>query len=404
MGKARSLHKLSDAAVKAERKPGRHSDGGGLYLNVATAGTKSWVFMWAPRGGKRKEMGLGAYPLVTLSKARAKAADCRAAVADGLNPIEARRREAEPSFGECAEKLIASIRSEWRNAKHAAQWEMTLGDEYCATLRPKRVSDISTDDVLAVLTPIWGTKNETATRLRGRIERVLDFAKSKGWRTGENPALWRGHLKNILPKRKRLQRGHHLAMRYDAVPAFMARVRAAAAMAARALEHSILTGARSGETLGAVWSEFDLDKALWTIPGARMKAGVEHTVPLSKQSVKLLRSLHEARTSHYVFPGEKENRPLSNMAMEMLLRRMKVTDATVHGFRSSFRDWAGDVTSFPRELAETALAHKVGDETERAYRRSDALEKRRKLMQAWANYLDLTAGGNVSRLDDARRA
>jgi integrase len=386
---ARALHKLSDAAAKSDRlKPGRHSDGGGLYLNVTTAGTKSWVFMWTPPGGSRREMGLGSYPGVSLAKARAKALGCRTAIGEGRDPIEEKKREAEPTFGECADRYIESIKSQWRNEKHAYQWNQTLGDTYCKAIRSKRVSQITTEDVLAVLNPIWLTKSETASRVRGRIERVLDFAKSKGWRLGENPAAWRGHLRNILPKRQKLTRGHLAAMPYEDVPAFLTRLRGAEAMAARALELAILTVGRSNEILRASWSEIDREKKLWNLPKDRMKAGLSHTVPLSAQAMTLLTRLSETRISEYVFPGERKGKPLSGMAMEMLLRRMKVTDATVHGFRSSFRDWCGDRTSFPREVAEAALAHKVGDETERAYRRSDALEKRRRLMQAWADYCD----------------
>ena len=382
---ARALHKLTDTAARSDRlKAGRHSDGGGLYLNVSKTGAKSWLFMWVV-DGKRREMGLGGYPVVSLAKARKLASDCREAVEEGRDPIAEREKEAEPTFGECADQFLASMESSWRNEKHRAQWRMTL-TQYCEPIRSKRVSAVGTDDVLKVLTPIWSEKPETASRLRGRIERVLDYAKAKGWRSGENPALWRGHLRNILPARQKLTRGHHAAMPYADIPAFMERLRASEAMAARALEFTILTAARSGETRGAVWSEVDLDKALWTIPANRMKAGREHRVPLPGQAVALLRELHELRTGDLVFPGQKRGKPLSVMAMDMLLRRMKV-DVTVHGFRSSFRDWCAEETSFPREVAEQALAHVVGDATERAYRRGDALEKRRELMEAWEAYL-----------------
>jgi integrase len=395
MGKAtRTLHKLSDVAVKSDRlKSGRHSDGGGLYLNVSSTGSKSWLFMWV-KEGKRREMGLGAYPVVTLSKARGKAVEYRLAVSEGRDPIAEKRKEIEPTFGACADQYIASIKSEWRNAKHEYQWNQTL-TAHCQTIRSKRVSEIDTADVLKVLEPIWQSKNETASRLRGRIERVLDYARAKGWRLGENPALWRGHLRNILPKRQKLQRGHLAAMPYVEVPAFMNSVQDAQAMAARALEFTILTVGRSNEVLGAKWSEIDLDKKIWSVPKERMKAGEPHKVPLSGRAVDLLKTLRETRTSDYIFPGGKKGKPLSNMAMAMLMRRLKKGEFTVHGFRSAFRDWAGDETSFPREVAEAALAHRVGDETERAYRRADALEKRRKLMQAWAGYLDRTASGNV---------
>lgn len=393
----RSLHKLSDVSIKAEKKPGRHSDGGGLYLNVGPTGKKSWLFMWVPKGGKRREMGLGAYPTVKLANARNRAVECRTVVSEGRDPIVEKAKQAKPTFGECVDLFISSIESEWRNEKHQAQWKMTLSDAYCASIRLKQVSAITTEDVLSVLKPVWLEKNETASRLRGRIERVLEFAKVKGWRSGENPAAWRGNLRSLLPKRQKLQRGHQPAMPYRDIPAFVEKLRASEALAARALEFVILTVGRSGEVLGVKWPEINFDVKLWTVPRERMKAGVAHTVPLSGPAVKLLKSLHEHRTSEYVF-ARTEEKPLSDMAMLMLLRRMKLTDITVHGFRSSFRDWCGDATAFPREVAEAALAHKVGDETERAYRRSDALEKRRKLMQAWADYIDSKPANNVARL------
>lgn len=295
------------------------------------------------------------------------------------------------------------MESLWLNEKHRAQWRMTL-TEYCKELEDKKVSTIGTADVLKVLNPIWQTKAETASRIRGRIERLLDFAKVKGWREGENPALWRGHLKNVLPARQRLQRGHHAAMPYQDVPALVTALKARPAMAARALEFLILNASRSGEVYGARWPEFDLDGAVWTIPAMRMKAKAEHRVPLSKRAIEILRDLHEHRPADnpFVFHGERKARSLSSSAMEMLLRRIKV-DVTVHGFRSSFRDWAGDATTFQREVAEAALAHKVGDETERAYRRSDALEKRRKLMQAWADFLAAKPKGKVVDFDEARK-
>lgn len=404
MGKmARALHKLTDAAAKSDRlKPGRHSDGGGLYLNVSPSGSKSWLFMWA-REGKRREMGLGSYPVVSLATARTKASENRIAVAAGRDPLEEKNREAEPTFGECADMYIDSIKSEWRNPKQPYQWNQTL-TVYCKAIRPKPVSKVTTNDVLGVLTPIWQTKAETASRLRGRMERVFDFAKTKGWRSGENPAVWRGHLKNILPRRRKLTQGHLAAMHYDNVPTFLVRVRAAQAMSARALEFAILTAVRSGEILGARWSEISLEKALWSIPRERMKAGVAHDVPLPSQAISLLHRLHEARLNDFVFPGERRGKSISSMGMEMLLRRMKVTDATVHGFRSSFRDWVGDKTTFPREVAEAALAHKVGNAVEQAYRRGNALEKRRDLMQAWADYCDAKPVGNVIKLDEARKA
>lgn len=392
---ARPINKLTDTECKAASKPGMLGDGGGLYLHVKPSGAKSWAFIWK-QDGKRNEMGLGSYPAVKLAKARGMATEHRQAVAEGRNPIIERKKEAVPTFGECCDKFLASMEGQWRNEKHRAQWRMTL-NEYAKQIQSKQVSEIATDDVLKVLSPIWQEKPETASRLRGRIERVLDFAKVRGWRSGENPALWRGHLKSILPARQRLTRGHHAAMPYRDIPAFMAQLPGKEAMAARALEFLILTAARSGEVLGATWAEFDLEKALWTVPATRMKAGREHRVPLSAKALAIVKALHETRISDFVFPGQREEKPLSNMAFEMLMRRMNAGAFTVHGFRSAFRDWAGDETHFPRDVAEQALAHRVGDATERAYRRADALEKRRKLMEAWAKYIATSKSENVVR-------
>lgn len=384
---ARILQKLSDVLVKSTKlKPGRHSDGGGLYLNVTPFGSKSWLFMWTI-AGKRREMGLGPYPAVTLASARTKAGEARQAIAEGRDPIAEKAKETEPTFAECVDKFLGSMEGQWRNDKHRAQWRMTLGDAYCKTIAAKRVSQIGTDDVLRILSPIWTEKNETASRLRGRIERVLDFAKAKGWREGENPALWRGHLKALLPARQKLQRGHHAAMHYDSLPAFMARLREADGIAARALEFAILNASRSGEVLGARWEEIDDKAKTWTIPKERMKAGRAHVVPLSDAALSILKRMKELATGDYVFPGAKPKRPLSNMAMTAVLRRMELRHLTVHGFRSAFRDWCGDKTTFPRDVAAMALAHRVGDSTEQAYRRADALAKRRKLMNAWAQYI-----------------
>lgn len=397
----RALNKLTDTYARSDRlQAGRHADGGGLYLTVSPGGAKSWVFMWT-KAGKRREMGLGPYPALSLSKARTKAARCRELVAEGLDPIAARDREAEPTFGECADQLIASMKANWRNEKHRAQWGMTL-NVYCKSIREIRVSQVDTEDVLRVLHPIWSTKPETASRLRGRIERVLDYAAARGWRSDSNPARWRGHLKSVLPARQVLSRGHHAAMPYADVPAFVARLQNSAAMAARALELLILTASRSGEVLNATWSEIDLDDRTWTIPAVRMKATREHRIPLTVRAVEVLKPLSEARVSEYVFFGQKPKRPLSASAMEMLLRRLKADKYTPHGFRSSFRDWVGDKTTFAREVAEAALAHRVGDATERAYRRADAFDKRRKLMEAWEGYCLTKPSGNVISLRPRR--
>lgn len=403
---ARTLNKLTEIAVKGQKKPGRHSDGGGLYLNVTASGAKSWVFIWKPKGAlNRHELGLGGYPSITLAKARGIAAGFRVDVAEGRNPKSERDRTPEPTFEEATELFIASQETEWRNDKHVWQWRQTM-KAHCSPINKKRPSQVSTEDVLSCLTPIWTKLPETAARVRGRIERVLNFCKVKGWRPADsvNPAAWGGHLENLLPKRGKLSRGHQAAMPYDSLPDFMGRLRSIDTMGARALELTILTVSRTGETIGMEWSELDMAKALWTVPAERMKAGKAHVVPLVPRAVAILETLRETSTSDvFVFPsqakrkpGEPE-RPLSNMAMLKLLKSMLAEgqEATVHGFRSSFRDWAGDTTSFPREVAEAALAHAVGNEVEQAYRRSTALQKRKQLMMAWEAYCFPPAGNVV---------
>lgn len=368
-------------------KPGKHSDGGNLYLIVSETGSRKWVLRFTWRRAA-KEMGLGSANDVPLADAREKAADARRTLSKGLNPIDERKRDnGIPSFGEMADLVCETLSAGFRNDKHKAQWRMTL-QNYAAPLRGKPVDTVATDDVLAVLKPIWSDTPETASRLRGRIEKVLDAAKAKGYRSGENPARWRGHLDHLLPKPQKLKRGHHAAMPYEGVPAFIAELRQREATAARALEFCVLTAARSGEVIGLRRSEVDFDKRIWIIPPARMKAGREHRVPLSARAFAIVKGLAKEHEGDFLFQGQRRNRPLSNMAMDMVLRRMKRTEATVHGFRSSFRDWAGNASNFPRELAETALAHVIGDKAEQAYRRSDALEKRRKLMDAWAQFCE----------------
>lgn len=390
----RQINKLSARGVATLTEPGRHSDGGGLYLIVDASGAKRWLFMFR-WGSGRKEMGLGGLTAVSLADARDKAAEARKLLDAGTNPIEARRkavaaaeasRQALSTFGDFAETLIEDIKSGFRNEKHQAQWLSSL-KTHAASLWPIPINEVGTEHVLDVLKPIWKTKQETASRVRGRIERILDAAKAKGKRTGENPARWRGHLDKLLPKRSRLARGHHAAMAYDAVPAFVKELRERDAIAARALEFMILTASRTGEVRGACWAEVDLERGVWTVPADRMKAGRIHRVPLVNRALDIVRAMHQSRQNDFVFPGARKGRPLSSHAILMLMRRMKKEGFTPHGFRSSFRDWAGECTSFPREIAEAALAHVVGDETERAYRRGDALMKRRKLMDAWTGYL-----------------
>ena len=319
---------------------------------------------------------------------------CRRA---GCDPLAARKAATEAqagrrAFGECAVELIKSKSSEWRSAIHAAQWRATI-DDYCEPILDKPVDLIDTAAVLSVLQPIWGRIPETASRLRGRIEAVLDFAKAHKLRSGENPASWRGNLALILPKRQKLSRGHHKAMPYAEVPAFIGKLREVESIPALALEFAILTAARSGEVLGARWDEINMAAKVWTIEAGRMKAGLLHRVPLSVRAMEIVERMAEIRTGDLVFPGQRRRQPLSSAAMGAL-----VTGATVHGFRSSFRDWAGEETSFPREIAEQALAHAAGDATERAYRRGDALEKRRALMEAWASHCEPGNNDNVVRM------
>ena len=400
---ARTLHKLKAKQVEA-LGAGRHSDGGGLYLDRDEQGRSRWLFLWK-RDGRRREMGLGSAAKggVSLADARGKADKAREVVKAGDDPISVRSAvpvepvPAEPvplqTFGKIADEYVTSLSPQWRNEKHRNQWRMTL-NVYAEPLRSLPVDQITTADVKAVLDRIWLKRPETAARLRGRIERVLDAAKAAGHRQGENPARWRGHLDHLLPKRQKLQRGHHKALPFDEVSKFVAALRQREAIAALALEFLILTAARSGEVLGATWQEIDLTAAVWTLPAERMKAGEQHRVPLVPRAVEILRFirlLHGSDVGNVaiaklpIFPGQRGG-PLSSMALAMLLRRMEV-DATIHGFRSSFRDWAGEVSPFPSDLAEMALAHLVGDATERAYRRGDGFAKRRDLMEAWAAFI-----------------
>jgi integrase len=387
-------------ALGLDRKPpGRYGDGGGLHLLVDKSGARRWLFRFrwkderAEKGpGRLRDMGLGNLASVSLARARDLAAECRRDLADGFDPIaqrDARQalRRAIPTFGRCADELVDAMEVGWRNAKHRYQWRQTL-TEYAAPIRPKPVDRITTEDVLSVLRPIWQNKAETASRLRGRIESVLDAARAKGYipQHAANPARWRGHLDKLLSKRRKLTRGHHPAMPFIEVPSFVQRLRQRQATAALALEFIILTASRSGEVLGARWFEIDKQAKVWTVPAERMKRGVEHRVPLSPRALEILEIMATAIHCDLVFPAHRADQPLSNMACSMLLRRMNVEGVTVHGFRSSFRDWAGELTSFPRELAEAALSHAVGDEVERAYRRGDALARRRRVMDSWAAY------------------
>lgn len=383
--------KLDARTVATTQRPGRHSDGGCLYLSIDSNGRRRWVFMYN-RYGKRTELGLGSARDLSLADARMIAAEMRSVLAKRGDPkAERDKNVAVKTFGQCADAYIEAMRPSWHNPKHAAQWEMTLKD-YAAPIRKMRVDGIETRHILDVLKPLWQEKPETAKRLRGRIERVLDAAKVKGQRSGENPARWRGHLDKLLPKQDPLSRGHHKALPFPELPAFMESLRERSATAALALEFTILTAARTSEVLEAEWSEIDLDKKLWTIPALRMKARREHRVPLSARAMAILNELD--KTMPYVFPGPKPKSPLSSMAMSMLLRRME-SDVTVHGFRSTFRDWASETTGFPHEVCEMALAHVIGNKAEAAYRRGDLFDKRRTLMEAWAGYCEQASSGKV---------
>lgn len=391
-----ALRTLTDREVKSlKNKPGMHRVAPGLYLRISDTGAAYWMLRYSV-AGKATEMSLGRRDAMTLAEATAAAANLRLSLKrDKVEPLTVKRQEAErgkgSTFADVAESLIESKRAGWKNAKHAAQWSATLETYAYPTLQSRDVASITTEDVLAVLTPIWKDKHETATRLRQRMEAVLMAAKVRGLRSGENPAAWRGHLEALLPaisKRQRVK--HHSAMAWADLPDFMAELRQRSSISASALMFTILTACRTGEVLGAQWAEIDLERALWIIPKERMKAKIAHRVPLPTEAVTLLRSLPHIDGEALVFPGAREGRPLSTMAMLELLRGMR-PGLTVHGFRSSFRDWAGEATAYPREVIEHALAHQLADATEAAYRRGDALERRRELMQGWADYCSKNA-------------
>ena len=389
----RKQNLLTARTIDTAKEPGRYSDGNGLYLVVRPGGSKQWVFLYR-RDGRLKEMGLGSPAKgVTLAMARNLRDEARTVMARGADPLEVRRQSEQailgiPTFGAYALALVERIEEGFSNPKHRQQWRNTL-ETYCGPIWSLPIDCIDTAGVLACLTPIWQAKPETASRVRGRIERVLNAAKAERLRIGENPAAWRGHLDATLPKPGKLTRGHHAALPYADMPTFMADLRARPALAAMALELAVLTATRTSEVLNARWSEIDLDAGLWTIPAERMKARREHRQALSKRALAIVKELSAARSSEYVFPGQKPGKPLSNMAMLMLLERMGKRGAiTSHGFRSTFSDWASEVSPYSSELRETALAHTIGNKAEAAYRRGDALEKRRAMMEAWAQWCE----------------
>jgi integrase len=409
----RTLHKLTDRQAKAFKEPGRYADGGNLYLVVTKALTRQWIFRYRWHG-KEKELGLGsaAAGRVTLQQAREKAQKARENIAAGNDP-QAVKNEAKQAtelrrtWGRVVDEFLKVMEKGWKNKKHTKQWRYSL-KVLAAPLIPKHVHTIDVPEVLSVLRPVWERVPETGRRLRGRIESVLSYATSHNYRKGENPARWKDNLKGLLPKHKRGSRGHHAALPYDQIQTFMAELRKRQAdndtPAAYALELAILTVLRTSEVLQAKYPEFDFSKNLWTVPAERMKMGEEHRVPLSPRAVHIVKKLMETRWGDYLFPGNQINKHLSNMSMLMLLRRMGYETITVHGFRSTFRDWAGETTSFPFEVCERALAHKTEDETQRAYARGDLLAKRAKLMNAWANFIEPKATGNVVRLTRDKEA
>jgi len=392
------INRLSARKVATVHKPGRYGDGGNLYLRVAPGGSKQWMFLYRWHG-KPTEIGLGggrARELAPLAKAREIASQYRAMLAQGINPKDAKKPPVSTTFGECADKVIEEKKQAreangrpW-SAKHLWQWEQSMKD-HAAALRPHDVAKIDTDKVLEVLKPHWKDRQVTAGRLRSRIETVLDWAKAKGLRQGENVARWRGHLEHLLTERG-AQPIHHAAMDYYELPAFMIELQKQQSLAARALQFIILTASRSGEALKATWQEIDFERGIWTIPGSRMKAGKEHRVPLSEPVLAILKALHEVRLSDLVFAGLKPNRPLTGMTIHLLLDRMKIEGITIHGFRSCFSDWAHETTTHQSEVIEMCLAHAIENRTERAYRRGDLFAKRTEAMTAWANFCTGQAG------------
>jgi integrase len=400
---ARVIGKLKAIDVSRAKKRGYYGDGGGLYLLVGSSGAKSWIFRFR-KAGKLREMGLGPVHTISLAEARQKAQSCRRERLEGFDPIELRKANRQRAqldaakavtFEECAERYIASHKAGWKNPKHAAQWPATLAAYVYPIFGDLPVQAIDTALVMKALDQIivgsansqpaslWIAKPETASRVRGRVEAVLDWAKTRGYREGENPARWRGHLDNLLPKKNKVRRvEHHAALPYDELPEFIAELREQEGVAARALGFLILTLARTGEVIGGKWPEIHLAEELWIVPGERMKGGKEHRVPLSYAAIAIIEEMQKIRHCDFVFPGGKAHRPLSNMAFLMLLRRMGYAQLTVHGFRSTFSDWCAEKTNVPSEVREMALAHAVGDKVEAAYRRGDMFAKRRELAHA----------------------
>lgn len=426
MGKltAKTIESLAKA-----KTPGLTNDGEGLYFQVSKTGGTSWIFRYKI-AGKSRDMGLGPYPETGLADAREKAVEARRKTKAGIDPLAEREAERERqqleeeierqrmqaelkaleraksravTFKTLAADYIAAHRAGWKNAKHAQQWENTVATYAEPIIGDLQADQITTAHILEILQPIWGEKTETASRVRNRIELILDAAKARGLRDGENPARWRGHLDKLLPKRSKVQaREHHAALPWSELPAFMVELAAHDDLTYQAMRLTILTACRTSEVLGATWDEIDLQSRTWTIPATRMKADKEHRVPLSDAALAVLASLPRIEGSPYLFPGARKGRPLSNMAMLMGLRRMGRGELTMHGFRSTFRDWAAESTHYPREVCEMALAHTVATGAEAAYWRGDVFDKRRALMADWAAYATTAPAANVIQGDFKR--
>lgn len=395
----RRVARLSARRVATIKKPGLHGDGGNLFLKVDDGGSKSWMFRHQVNGRVSK-YGLGPIHTVTLAEARERAQAIRKQILDGVDPRAARRAAAVAaaksiSFDDACDRFIASHKAGWKSAKHIAQWTSTLGTYASPVFGGLPVSAIDTGLIMRALEPIWVDKNPTAQRLRGRIESVLDWGKAHGYREGENPAVWKGNLDHLLSATVG-KTVHHPAMPFDEIAVFVDELRGRDDLPARALELLILTAARSGEVLGARWSEIDLANRVWIVPPERMKAGREHRVPLCDRAIAIVEGM--PRSGDLVFPGAKRGRPLGGSTFRFLLRDMGRDDVTTHGFRSAFRDWISERTPFPTEVAEMALAHAVGNKVEASYRRGDLLDKRRELMAAWATFCDRATVSNVVAL------
>lgn len=380
-------NKLSARQVLSA-KPGKHEDGAGLRLIVSEKGSKRWEFRFT-FNTKRREMGLGSFPTVSLSDARLRAHEARRLVSQGVDPIKAKKSPKIPTFTEISARYIRSHRNAW-SRNHAKAWIRSIKADAKHNLGAKRIDQIDTEDILKTFTPIWNTKPVSAKRLQSRIENILDYASAHQYRQQFNPARWKGHLDKLLPNPKRLSKvSHYTAMPYQECHSLMSKLQENASFPSKALQLLILTATRSSEVRFAKWTEINLDDGIWTIPSERIKSGREHRIPLSEQALKLINSLPRVVDNPYLFPGYKNGRPIHHRAKwELLRRKMKYIETTVHGFRSSFRDWAGETTNFPNHVVEMALAHSIKSSTEAAYRRGDLFNKRRTLMESWGNYLD----------------